>query len=447
MLRGHTLKRRSSSLTGNMCHLCSKLAITALILLSAFGVDAQEATSSNRAENTMNPAAVPFSMERLLKALEPIKSGLVPQQMLIRDIQKRGLSFNPTQEDLDKIRSSGGSKRLLDAIRGAPQFLPPPPPPPPAPKPLPPKDGQLVISCTPVDCSVNIDDHASGSTQSGQLAGVMHPVGTAVVRVAAPGYEPEPKEISRDVRENQRSHFDFTLKPTRATLEKVGAARFERMLEALGGEKGLKESGFVRANGSITVDGRGKQVPWSSSILIKAPDKAKFSVARGGQKYEIAFTPEGYQWSRAPKRPELQDLQDLEDVLRLLREYQLPALVERLRRSGRKPVAPTVNSAPSEATALRIEGTPESYVVTLDSASRPVEIKLESTGLNSGLRIIFSDYVVQGGGVYPKETQIVLPTTPPRGLQARYENVQLSPSGVKDVDFGIKKGVSLLERQ
>jgi len=198
----------------------------------------------------------------------------------------------------------------------------------------------------------------------------------------------------------------------------------------------LKETGIVRATGTANVyDREGKPVAWSLVTLIKMPDKTKFSVARGGRKYDIVPTPEGYRWSKAPK---CEDVQELEDALRLIREYQIGAVIDRLAKGRISLVADRVPAVSGEPVVLRSDGSPDSYVITLESELRPREILTESAGLNSALRILYSDYAEHSKGLYPKSTQIVLPSAPRRGVEARFDKIEFNPVGLKDRDFAIK---------
>ena len=182
---------------------------------------------------------------------------------------------------------------------------------------------------------------------------------------------------------------------------------------------------------------RSKPFSWSIVTLIKLPDKASFEVSRVGQKFEVIHTADGFRWNKVPKG---QEGQDLEDALRLLREYQLASVIGRINARGFRMVAPRSVLVKGEDILFQAEGNPDSYSVTLDADFRPKEIKLESKGLNSGLTILFSDYLSAGKSFYPKATQVVLPGSPRRGVAVKYEKVQINPAGVREADLAPKKG-------
>jgi TonB family protein len=66
-------------------------------------------------------AAIPFSRDQLLQALA---SGGDAGQ-IGKGVQERGIDFDPTEEDLGKLRAAGVSESLLQAIRGAKRVKPP----------------------------------------------------------------------------------------------------------------------------------------------------------------------------------------------------------------------------------------------------------------------------------------------------------------------------------
>jgi hypothetical protein len=92
-----------------------------------------------------------------------------------------------------------------------------------------------------------------------------------------------------------------------------------------------------------------------------------------------------------------------------------------------------------EAGEFRAQGPAETYVVTLDSAYRPKEIRIESAGVHSGLRISFSAYENQGRTSYPRTTQVLQPGASRRGVFVSFETLELNPSATKDAPLDTKK--------
>jgi len=85
-----------------------------------------EATNSANARTTFaftlhyTPKAAPVNPKALDKAeIVSLLQGSVPSDHVSELVQERGLKFNPTAEDLNEIRSAGGSDELIRAIQGA----------------------------------------------------------------------------------------------------------------------------------------------------------------------------------------------------------------------------------------------------------------------------------------------------------------------------------------
>jgi hypothetical protein len=349
-----------------------------LVITAATAVCQQPISNQKSALKT--GGSINITMDGLLRVLARFRDEKVPGAMAIELTRMYGLAFRPTPEDLAKLKAAGASNDLLKAIDKARK---------PAEEVVV-KQGTLAIACQPGDCNVALNGNPVGMTTRGRLTRINLPEGRIAVMAAKEDYELDRSEEVVFIRANQTTGVEFNFKVTRAALDAAGARLFMRMVEALGGEAGLKETGFVRATGTARVyDRKGKPAAWSLVTLIRTPDKTKFSVARAGQRYEIAKSDEGYRWSKPPKG---QESQDLEDALQLIREYQIATLIDRLKKTRISLVAEHIPPVAGEDVVLRAECSPDSYVIALDSDFRPRQVRIESSGLNSGLRILFSEY-------------------------------------------------------
>jgi hypothetical protein len=130
----------------------------------------------------------------------------------------------------------------------------------------------------------------------------------------------------------------------------------------------------------------------------------------------------------------------MEDAMREVYDRQFGRTLELLRAPGSKYVSTKLMYDDGESHAFRVEAGPgRQYLVTLDAESLPREIKVESTGLMAGLRILFSDFVKVGNTRYPRETQVILPGAGTNGAGLRIEKVELGPVAVKDKDLEGKR--------
>src|ERR1035438_3647045 len=138
---------------------------------------------------------------------------LFHEAALISTITKEGLSFKPTEEDLEAFRKKGGSEKLITAIKNArtpPEREPPPPPPPPPP----PKEGRLTVGCQPAECNVSVNGGPFVSTKDGVLPQTLRE-GLATVTVTKEDYEPDQKQQVADVKENKPARLDFSSEASR----------------------------------------------------------------------------------------------------------------------------------------------------------------------------------------------------------------------------------------
>jgi hypothetical protein len=404
----------------------AKSVLLAMIILAAdpFLTQAQVPQALSQ------PIGLSSILDWLAKAKrDPVRFPIIG---LAKRIEKQGLDFNPTPENLTAIKEAGAPDFLLAAIDKAEKPAPPEPkevaPPPPPKK----KEGQLTVICEPVDCSVSINDIHIGVTNHGELSRTWQE-GEIRIAVRKDDFEPDRNDAAVVIAEDKPAKVEFHFKPSRASLERAGAELFQRMLASLGGPDALKNATALKGVGTINVFST-RTTPWSAQILIKG-DKARFSVKRASQNYEIGFT-DTPRWKPEPKG---QEPQDLGDALVWLQDYEFGKIMEKLRAPEFKMVAPQLKAKEGESEVLRAEGNPATYVITLDSAGRPKEIKIESSGLNNGRRVLFGDYLDKGKSHYPKDTQVILPGNGPRGVQLQFDTLDLNPADVRDTDFDVSK--------
>src|SRR3984885_3161004 len=176
-----------------------------------------------------------------------------PESTLIAAIKQRTVCSRPTASELSKIRSDGGSDKLIDAIEAASPapLLFAPVPPCPQPEAAAPKQGRLTVTCSLVDCNVFVNGTSIGTTANRVLSQNI-PEGPAAVSVTAKNYEPDRSQETVEIKNSEPKLIDFKLTASRAALEEMGAKLFAQTIEALGGEDGLKASALVRGKGALT---------------------------------------------------------------------------------------------------------------------------------------------------------------------------------------------------
>jgi hypothetical protein len=369
-----------------------------------------------------------------------------PELSLITAVKRRTVCSRPTRDELSKIRTTGGSDKLIDAIEAA---APPPPPgptlpsPPPPPRPQPaavtPKQGRLTVTCALVDCTVFVNGSPIGTTTNKVLSHTM-PEGPVVVSVAAKDYDPDRNQEIVDIKDKEPKLISFKLNASRAALEETGAKLFKQMVVALGGDEGLKDSAFIRGKGTLTSYRDGKPTLWALAALIKLPDQGRFNVGAfsgGRQGYEFVRTEGGMELIKMGKGA---DLDDLNLGLHQLQEYQLIETLKRLQSSSFRIVASDLISTKGEDVVLKAESGSERYLIKLDADMRPREILLELGGLDQGTKLLYSDYTQLRTAFYPKTMQVQRPGAATNGIEVRFDTVELNPPDATTADFGLKKG-------
>jgi hypothetical protein len=382
-----------------------------------------------------------YDLNRLREKFDIIRKSkgvYLNENILLNQVRKVGIAFAPSNADYDLLKKSGASENFLNAIRemarsrAVVKVKEAPPPPPPQPK-----EGKLTVACKPVDCEVSLDGKPQGSTQKGELILGPLPEGPVKVAVVRKDWDPDRDAHTSYIKDKETDRVEFTFKESRDALEAMGQQFFEAMMKALGGDAGIKEGARMRASGARLIAAKeGKpQLQWSAVVLFRLPSDAKFLVTNAGQQLQVLKTDAGFAYDRQPK----QDGQEMEDAMREVYDRQFGRTIELLRKPGAKNVSPKLIYEEDESKVFRVESGPDRYLVTLDAESLPREIKIETSGLMAGLRILYSDFAKVGATRYPKETQVILPGAGTNGAGLRIEKVEFGSVAVKDKDLEGKR--------
>jgi hypothetical protein len=369
--------------------------------------------------------AAPVSREGILFWLDGKKKDKYKfnETTLINSIAKGGISFTPTEEDMNAFRKRGGSDKLIAAVEGARKGEEAAPLPPTPLTPPPAKEGRLTVTCEPAECDVSMNGGPSLPTTKGEISRTLVE-GPATVSVTKEGYDPDQKQKIVEIKEKVPARLDFKFKVSRAALENAGSKLFGQMMDALGGQNGLKTSERVRATGTLKSYSGGKISDWDVVALIELPDKGQFNLSGRGQKYEVLRTDSGFEWKKSPQSAELGEL---EACLRWIEDYQLGKTIGRLQSKSFKMVTDQLGPVEGQPRVIRAIAGSETYTVTLDPDLRPAEIALESTGLNTGLRIMYSDYSKHESAYYPRHLQVILPDAARHGVEVQFTTIELNP--------------------
>jgi hypothetical protein len=387
---------------------------------AAFQKQDFSADRSPRPQSTLT-----ISLQSLLTFLAGSGGDHSSEAMAIKLIEMHGLSFRPTAEDLEKLRKASASEDFLKAIETAVTPVPVV------------KQGRLAVACEPVDCEVRVSGNLIGTTTRGEIPWITLPEGKVIVSAAKTNYDPIQGKQEVLIRQNELTRIKFRFKISRTVLKATGAKLFQEMRRSLharendagGGAPTEQKGNALRAAGTLYLhDSAGHCTLWPVAAWFKEGHEARFELSRLPaqlqERYVLTMTVTGHSWDRSPPAKEAHEL---EAGIHLIADAQLTRLMERLDDPGLTMEAVEAPLGGEVTSAFRAAGASETYLITLDAANRPSEVKTESPVPGSSLRMLYSDYVLQGSFYYPKTTQIILPDGA-QGIEARFDTVQIVAS-------------------
>jgi hypothetical protein len=399
---------------------------TLLLALAGIPQSSDAATDPKAAHGKKADAFLtgePFTLDQVLLLL---KQDAIPMRRRKEAIENRGIAFALSSDTLARLASAGAPDEILDVIKSKAK---PSPAPAPAPKAL--AKGSINLTCAPAECQVSLNGTALGPTAGGTLEATGLTPGNWVVDLSREGFVA--KQSTVIVEAAKSSTVAITLEPDHAAREAFGTHLFQKMIASVGGEDGLKALGSVQAVGSTTLWGRdGKSIRWTLLMRNRA-DRGLFQAKSGRLLHEVMFSGSEFKASKNLKGDEALELPT---DFGLIRDYQLPAMIARLRSSNYKLVADHPDPAASDEFVLFAEAGTEKISVALDANSRPERIKITTAaGLGSAL-ITYSDYVQNGSAFYPKTMQIK-PDNEQQGIEVRFDTVELNQN-LTDTDYKLR---------
>jgi hypothetical protein len=345
-----------------------------------------------------------ISYERLMDYMRESGRDSISDAMAIKLIERFGLAFRPTAEELRRLRGATGARPLMTAIESA--RIPA----------LPPVilDGALSIICAPVDCAVWVNDRRVGRTQGGVLPWVVLPPGKISVAVDSPNYDPLRSRSEVLLAAGERRQIEFAFQPSQSYLNDAGALLLKQMLDALGAPE--PENALVRAAGTLYLrDEAGEIVPWSMVAWIRGGQLLRVQASRLNERVELLRT-DGASWketSGSAIAPQLSA------TLALLESALLPNQVRTMNAGDTGAIACDVDLPGAR---FRTEGPAGGSIVTLDSFSRPGQIEREVQPAGRA-RFLYSGYSELPGMMWPAVVEVVFADSR-RGIEARFSSVQ-----------------------
>jgi hypothetical protein len=368
----------------------------------------------------------PLTLDQVRRLLQ---EDAIPPRRRKEAIQNRGVAFSISPETMEKLKAAGATDEILELIQNKARPTVAVSAPVVAPKQH--EDlGSLAITCDPAECEVSLNGKPRGSSQGGvmEVAGIA--AGRWTVDVSKDGY------VSRQnvaiVEADKTARITTVLEATPATEQALGAALFQKVVAALGGEAGLTQLASVQAIGSTTIARDGNSVRWTL-VMRNRPDRALFQARAGSILHEVGFMGNEFVASKNLKG---QDAMELPTDFGFIRDNQVPALIARLRNPRYKLVAKRTTPASGEEFHLFAEANTEKIAVGLDSELRPQRVRITTeTGVGSAT-ITYDDYFNDGNAPYPK-TMRIKPDSRTRGIEVRFDTVELN-TNLKDGDYKLR---------
>ena len=367
-------------------------------------------TGKNKGDDPFFNGA-PFSLNDLLQRV-----GVIADKRLSIAIERRGISFNPTQADLDKLKQAGASDEIILRVKVKA-------PPPPAPAPAPPKPaiaGPMNLQCAPAECEISINGKSRGSTTRGAITIDGQPAGQAVIDFKREGFEGQ--QIVANLRSGAPYAHTVKLKPASAFQANLGKDLLAKMTEKLGGAPAFQQSAGMTSSGTaILTPPGGEKTEWKVLTRLKLPKMSYLEINGNGMKWWTSLSGMDIKADGSKQIRGGPVASEMAKLAALVRDYQPSSLVERLQ-TMRLSVP---DGAPESSGAWRLHAVGQDGAVNvfLSPEYTPMRAVSESP---AGVEVVYSDYAIVQRAWYPKSMTIKFPDQP-HGFEIHLTQVRFDP--------------------
>jgi hypothetical protein len=359
------------------------------------------------------PAGPPMTLTGVVRMLSGVKQGITDHPRVLAFVNKRGIDFAATSENMAALTAAGATQELLDRVMA----LKPPPPPPAPPPPPKPVTGKLRVSCEPAECGVSLNGGAEQSTSGGKLEIGELPYQEYGLEFRKSGYEARREKLR--VSSENPTEFSVILQPLPETKAAWGKQLLSAMEAALGGTapRTLNATG-----GASSWNEQGSQSEWSFHVAIGTQSVYELSNPPSGT---FSLTCQGETCNPTKgknlKKNAAGEAAALNTNLRQFHRYHLAAVLQRVSAGGFQV------SSDGSRHLLAASGA-EAYEFMLDEANLPVTVHYRSSDGLASATVTYGDYAEFGNGAkYPRLTSIALPGEKQHGIRAKFDAVR--PSG------------------
>jgi hypothetical protein len=355
----------------------------------------------------------PFSLNDLLQRI-----GVIADKRLSIAIERRGISFAPTQADLDKLKQAGASEELLLRVK----VKAPPPKVVAAPvAPVKPAlAGPMTLQCSPGECDISINGKPRGTTARGALVVEGLAASDTVIDFKKDGFEGQ--QISMTPRASVASNHSVKLKPTAAHQASLGKELLAKMTEKLGGAAALQQASGMTASGSaILIQPGGQKADWKLLARLKLPKMSYLEINGNGMKWWDSLSGSDTKADGSKQMRGGPVAGEMEKLTSLYRDYQPATLVERLK--NMRLTAPDGVAEPSGAWRLHAAGQDGALEVFLTPEYTPMRVVSESA---TGVEVIYADYAIVQKAWYPKSMTMKF-ADQPHSFEIHFNQVRFDP--------------------
>jgi len=355
----------------------------------------------------------PFSLDDILRRV-----GIIADKRLSEAISRRGISFSPTKDDYDRLKSAGAHAPVLQAIAAKVPAAPKAPPPPPS-------SGPVAVECQPLECDVTVNGQPKGQTDHGSITLTGLPTGQVFIDLKKDGYIGQ--QLSLELEPGVQVSKKVTLEATSETQQKFGQDLLSRITDRLGGADALRRASLVGAAGKAVVVSGGQRTEWAVITRAKLPLLAAIEITAPGLKWRTSMKAADIKSDGTGKLKGSPTAVGLQTVVRLFRDYQLPALLRRM--SLMRVSSPSASPDESGHLTLNAVGDTDSYRLTLLPDGTVISVKSPS-----GTQIAYADYALVERIWYPK-SMVIQPAGPSKQAVELHFTEVLFPASIPDREF------------
>lgn len=364
-----------------------------------------------------------ITLEGLSTAL---KNKSIAPVRLVREVERRGVDFPSSAENLKLLRDLGATPELIALIE---KLAPAPPPPPPKPV----TAGPIQIQCAPAECEVLVNGQPAGSTRGGRLSLPSVPTGKPVaVDFRKAGYL-----SAQDVRTYEAGKpltLNIRLRPTSDTVRSEGAAVYEKLVTRYGGAAALASTTGITGAGEVKLfTGSGMPGAFDLEATLLSPGLIRMRFEAAKKDWIVSFKGRDKLKSDGKLRGSPY-VMEFETITREFRDYFPLNLLNRIQIEKMELSAEPEPAGSTRDRVLRASSASGSTtVMTLSPDLALRKVTLEG-GLGGGLSITYGEEETVNNSPQPKLMVITFADKAQHGAEFRFVSLKAAPK-LSERDF------------